>query len=133
MPTLQGSWKRRRRQISPSVTKSPSSQLVQLSSLATLSHMERSPPILSDSSLSGICLSQQMRLLYACSPTMPSGYTASLRRFTRWSKWRSPTAVAAFNQLKKDIENAVLNSVSESVQFLVETDASDFAIAATLN
>ena len=39
----------------------------------------------------------------------------------------------AFNLLKRDIANATLHSIDESLPFLVETDASDYAIAATLS
>ena len=42
-------------------------------------------------------------------------------------------ALDAFNLLKRDIANATLRSIDESLPFLVETDASDYAIAATLS
>jgi transposase InsO family protein len=42
-------------------------------------------------------------------------------------------AVAAFQLLKDDICSAAIQSVDESIPFTVETDASDYAIAATLN
>ena len=42
-------------------------------------------------------------------------------------------AMDAFNLLKRDIANATLRSIDESLPFLVETDASDYAIAATLS
>ena len=41
-------------------------------------------------------------------------------------------ALIAFNLLKCDIESSVICSVDESLPFQVETDASKFAIAATL-
>ena len=45
----------------------------------------------------------------------------------------SAEAQVAFTQLKKDIENAMVTTVDERIPFSVETDASDVAIAATLN
>ena len=41
--------------------------------------------------------------------------------------------VQAFNGLKEDISNSVVLSIESTVPMVVETDASDHAIAATLN
>ncbi len=45
----------------------------------------------------------------------------------------TPEAAEAFKVLKKTIEESVVCSIYESVRFDIETDASDFATAATLN
>ena len=42
-------------------------------------------------------------------------------------------ALDAFNLLKHDIANATFHSIDKSGPFLVETDASDYAVAATLS
>ena len=42
-------------------------------------------------------------------------------------------ALHAFQNLKVEIENAVARTIDETITFEVETDASDFPIAATLN
>ena len=45
----------------------------------------------------------------------------------------SNDALQAFDLLKNDIENAVVGSIDESYPFQIETDASEFALSATLN
>ena len=45
----------------------------------------------------------------------------------------SEEAVTSFHQLKKEVEESVVAAVDESLPFVLETDASDSAIAATLN
>ena len=42
-------------------------------------------------------------------------------------------AVAAFESLKKCIEESVVNAIDKNLPFEVETDASELALAATLN
>lgn len=42
-------------------------------------------------------------------------------------------AVLAFNHLKRDLESAAIGIVQPSIPLVVETDASDVAIGATLN
>lgn len=44
----------------------------------------------------------------------------------------SSDAITSFQSLKKDIENAVVSSIDPNASFVVETDASERAIAATL-
>ena len=45
----------------------------------------------------------------------------------------SPTPLAAFNTLMKELERTSLNSIDESLLFVVECDASEVAVSATLN
>ncbi|XP_062909829.1 LOW QUALITY PROTEIN: uncharacterized protein LOC134349429 [Mobula hypostoma] len=45
----------------------------------------------------------------------------------------SAEAHAAFNRIKGDIAKAAMHAVDEAIPFQVESDASDFALAATLN
>lgn len=44
-----------------------------------------------------------------------------------------PPAVEAFESLKKTIEDAVVTAIDETFSSEVETDASEVALAATLN
>ena len=44
-----------------------------------------------------------------------------------------PNVLQSFDSLKSDIKRAVVTSIDESIPFEVETDASDYDIAATLN
>jgi len=44
----------------------------------------------------------------------------------------SSTAVEAFKNLKKDIANSAITTVDPAIPLIVETDASDYAIAASL-
>ena len=44
-----------------------------------------------------------------------------------------PPAVEAFESLKKTIEHAAVTTIDETIPFEVETDASEVALAATLN
>ena len=44
-----------------------------------------------------------------------------------------PTVLEAFQVLKNDLKDAALQSIDFNETFVVETDASDFCIAATLN
>ena len=43
------------------------------------------------------------------------------------------TATASYNLLKKELEKAALQSIDENCSFVVECDASEVAISATLN
>ena len=61
-------------------------------------------------------------------------YSDKIRPLTTTSTFPiSIEAKTAFEALKRDIENSVVCAIDEQTPFEVETDASDFAIAATLN
>ena len=45
----------------------------------------------------------------------------------------SPTPSAAFNTLKKELERSSLKPIDESLAFVVECDAPEVAVSATLN
>ena len=45
----------------------------------------------------------------------------------------TPSGAQAFEDLKLEIENAVVKVIDDSEPFMVETDASDYAIAAKLS
>ena len=45
----------------------------------------------------------------------------------------SPEAVSTFNALKEEVRDAAVSSIDPDIPFVVETDASDYAIGATLN
>ena len=45
----------------------------------------------------------------------------------------SPESILAFESLKKEIASATVQSIDEDIPFVVESDASDSSIAATLN
>ena len=44
-----------------------------------------------------------------------------------------PSVVECFEKLKNDIKDAAVANIDPDIPFVVETDASDYAIAATLN
>ena len=61
-------------------------------------------------------------------------YSEKIRPLARVSSFPiSEEAKVAFETLKRDIEQSVVCAIDEQTPFEVETDASDFAIAATLN
>ena len=90
-------------------------------------------------------------LLKLCVPTTKSMLQRALGLFAYYSSWipkysekikpltqssefpLSQEAVGAFEAVKKEIADAVVVAIDESVPFVLETDASDHAIAATLN
>ena len=45
----------------------------------------------------------------------------------------SQNALDAFNTVKKELESATLNPIDETARFVVECDATDTTISATLN
>ena len=63
-----------------------------------------------------------------------TSFSAKLRPLSQTKSFPiSEEAVTAFNVLKSDIQNSVIGAVDTSLPFTLETDASDFAIAAVLN
>ena len=61
-------------------------------------------------------------------------YSEKIRPLTTASTFPiSREAQLAFESLKKDVAESVVSAIDEDVPFDVETDASDYAIAATLN
>ena len=89
-------------------------------------------------------------LLALPTPDDPNSLERVIGIFSHYSKWishfsdkirplthaksfpLSPASVDAFQKLKSDLLNSVMTAIDDSVPFRVETDASDFAIAATL-
>ncbi|XP_069779187.1 uncharacterized protein [Narcine bancroftii] len=64
----------------------------------------------------------------------PRALTTSSRCLIKTTSFPLSTeATAAFDRIKSDIAAATLHAIDESVPFQVESDASDFALAATLN
>ncbi len=62
------------------------------------------------------------------------GYSEKIRPLTTTSTFpMSQDAQTVFESLKTDIANSVVSAINEDIPFEVETDASDYAIAATLN
>ena len=63
-----------------------------------------------------------------------SKFSDKVRPLTQNNVFPLPkNAIHAFQNLKAEIENAVVSTIDETIPFEVETDASDFPIAATLN
>ena len=62
-----------------------------------------------------------------------SNYSVKVRPLVQASLPLDNDARNAIDVLKKDLATATLQPICESIPFTVETDASDFAIAATLN
>ena len=72
-----------------------------------------------------------------CSLTIRNGSTTFQRKLDHWFKSsNSPLgeeALKAFDLLKKDIEQSVIGAIDDLLPFEIETDASEFSLAATLN
>ena len=84
-------------------------------------------------------------------PSSPKSLQRVMGLFAYYSKWicrfsdkiknlkvvqefpLKPNEIRDFNNLKKDIADAALQAIDESVPFTVECDASDVAVSATLN
>ena len=62
-----------------------------------------------------------------------SNYSAKIRPLIKASLPLDEDALRAIDVVKQDLASATLQPINESLPFTVETDASDFAIAASLN
>ena len=62
-----------------------------------------------------------------------SNYSAKIRPLIKASLPIDKDALRATDVVKQDLASATLQSTNESLPFTVEIDASDFAIAASLN
>ena len=60
-------------------------------------------------------------------------FSGKIRALARSSLLLDESAIHTFEQLKLDIENSVLHSIDETRPFVIETDASNYAIGATVN
>ena len=81
-------------------------------------------------------LAEQRRIvgMFAYYSKWISKFSDKIRPLTQNNVFPLPeNALHAFQNLKVEIENAVVSTIDETIPFEVETDASDFAIAATLN
>ncbi|CAG2229552.1 unnamed protein product [Mytilus edulis] len=84
-------------------------------------------------------------------PHSPKSVKRAMGRFSYYSQWiprfsdkikpltnatsfpLDSIAVKAFDDLKSDLENASISAIDEAITFVVETDASDSAVAGSLN
>ena len=72
--------------------------------------------------------------LFAYYSSWISSYSSKIRPLLDTKQFPlSEEALTAFENLKKELETVTLQRIDESLPFVVETDASDFAIAAILN
>ena len=81
-------------------------------------------------------LAEQRRIvgMFAYYSKWISKFSDKIRPLTQNNVFPLPeNALHAFQNLKVEIENAVVSTIDETIPFEVENDASDFAIAATLN
>jgi len=62
-----------------------------------------------------------------------SNCSAKIRSFTKASLPLDEDALRTLDVVKQDLASATIQPINESLPFTVETDASDFAIAASLN
>ena len=60
-------------------------------------------------------------------------FSKKIRPLVRVKHFPITEASKAFDLLKKDIKQSVVGAVDESLPFEIETDASEFSLAATLN
>ena len=83
-----------------------------------------------------ITLAKQLRTvsMFACYSKLIPTFSNKIRPLIQNNVFPLPeNATHAFQNLKVEIENAVARTTDETMTFEVETDASDFPIAATFN
>ena len=81
-------------------------------------------------------LAKQLRTvsMFACYSKLIPTFSNKIRPLIQNNAFPLPeNAIHAFQNLKVEIENAVARTIDETTTFEVETDASHFPIAATLN
>ena len=64
---------------------------------------------------------------------MDKRFSKKVKSLNQNRKCSLDKAPEAFLNLKKDVENSVVSAIDETKPFELETDASEFALAATLN
>ena len=81
-------------------------------------------------------LTEQRRMIgmFACYSQWIQNFSEKVCLLNKNSRFPlPPSVVECFEKLKNDIKDAAVANIDPDIPFVVETDASDYAIAATLN